>query len=154
MVAAGWSPPPGGNMGCACVQPRTGDGWVSPGYHTSLMLLDTDVTCIVFSRQPAENPWPTFRPCIVSHVDQLRLMAENRKTRSNLLQKYFSCQQFDLVWPCLATLFDRLDCQSSLSSRFFFAQRSWLTAKLRKRLQGRKLATAKVGQGIVEKKQH
>ena len=44
------------------------------------------VTCIVFSRQSAtaaENPWPTFRPCIVSHVDQPRFMAENRKMRSN-----------------------------------------------------------------------
>ena len=31
----------GGNMGC--VQPRIGDGWVSPGYHTPLMFLDTDI---------------------------------------------------------------------------------------------------------------
>ena len=38
----GCSPPPGGNMGC--VQPGIGDGWVSPGYHTPLMFLDTDIT--------------------------------------------------------------------------------------------------------------
>ena len=58
----GCSPPPGVNMGC--VQPRIGDGWVSPGYDAPLMLLDMDITIewtrAVLATQHATAAGPSY----------------------------------------------------------------------------------------------
>ena len=91
--------------------------------------------------------FPESRKCnqlqSIALDSELNYGSENRKTRSKLLTESRSCQQF---WPQLATLF-LLDWLSiSFSSRFFFARRSWLTAKSRKTIQVRKLATTKLGQ--------
>ena len=43
--------------------------------HCGVILLKLHCNLYCFSRQSAtaaENPWPTFRPCTVSHVDQPR----------------------------------------------------------------------------------
>ena len=115
------------------------------GGNTAILTACYTVTCIVFSRQSAtaaENPWPIFRPCIVSHVNQPRFLAENRKMRSNLLTKTFlstNLTSFGHVWP-------RFLIDLTVNS-VFRAGFSWLTTKSRKSTQGRKLATMKVASG-------